>query len=75
MAKKKVIEKTQYHCRDCAHSYDWHEIGANGKPFMCRCPHSMASIAVSCQTHNANTSKCVNNGKKAKDNKVFNPSI
>ena len=37
--KKKVIEKPKYHCCDCEHSYDWHEIGANGKPFMCRCPY------------------------------------
>ncbi len=26
-------------CRDCALSYDWHEIGYNGEPFLCRCPH------------------------------------
>lgn len=29
----------QYTCRDCTFSYDWHEIGANGKPFMCRCAY------------------------------------
>ena len=28
-----------YHCRDCAHSYYWHEKGADGKPFLCRCPY------------------------------------
>ena len=43
MAKTKRNEKeketAKYHCRDCAHSYDWHEIGANGKPFLCRCPY------------------------------------
>ncbi|RGZ10189.1 hypothetical protein DXA04_20720 [Phocaeicola vulgatus] len=31
-------EQPKFQCRDCGHSYDWHEIGANGKPFMCRCP-------------------------------------
>lgn len=41
MAKrnKTKIAESKYHCHDCAHSYDWHEIGANGKPFMCRCPY------------------------------------
>lgn len=32
-------EKLKYTCRDCSNSYDWHEIGANGHPFMCRCKH------------------------------------
>lgn len=27
----------QQTCADCAHSYDWHERGWNGKPFLCRC--------------------------------------
>lgn len=37
---RKVVIKTQYSCRDCNHSYDWHEIAFDtGKPFMCRCPH------------------------------------
>jgi hypothetical protein len=41
MAKKKTkkVEKAQYQCRHCTYSYDWHEIGADGKPFMCRCPY------------------------------------
>lgn len=34
MAKKKKLE---IHCVECVHSYDLHEIGANGKPFLCRC--------------------------------------
>ena len=38
MAKK--IIRTQYRCRDCKHSYNWHEIAADtGQPFMCYCPH------------------------------------
>lgn len=31
-------EKPQYTCRECANSYDWHERGWDGKPFLCRCP-------------------------------------
>lgn len=26
-------------CWECALAYDFHEIGADGRPFMCRCPH------------------------------------
>ena len=37
--RKPVKEEPKYRCRDCAHSYDWHEIGANGQPFMCRCKY------------------------------------
>jgi hypothetical protein len=36
--RKQQREQPKYKCRHCQHSYDWHEIGANGKPFMCRCP-------------------------------------
>lgn len=25
------------YCKDCTHSYDPHEIGFDGKPFLCRC--------------------------------------
>ena len=33
-------EKPKYRCRDCVHSYDWHEIAYDtGQPFMCRCPY------------------------------------
>ncbi|TYK34348.1 hypothetical protein FNJ59_07460 [Bacteroides pyogenes] len=41
MAKRVIKAKgvIKYRCIDCEHSYDWHEIGANGKPFMCRCPY------------------------------------
>ncbi|MBR4886842.1 MAG: hypothetical protein IKU16_09525 [Muribaculaceae bacterium] len=24
-------------CKDCKHAYDWHEKGADGLPFLCRC--------------------------------------
>ncbi len=33
MAKKKL----DIHCKECIYSYEPHEIGANGKPFLCRC--------------------------------------
>lgn len=38
ITRKLQKEQPKYKCRHCKHSYDWHEIGANGKPFMCRCP-------------------------------------
>lgn len=41
MAKRtaKGIEKPKYRCRDCRHSYDWHEKNRAGEFFMCRCPY------------------------------------
>ena len=38
MAKKVVKPANPYHCRDCKHSYDWHEKNQAGEFFMCRCP-------------------------------------
>lgn len=35
--KKNLSKKEKLFCRDCENSYNFHEIGANGKPFMCRC--------------------------------------
>lgn len=37
VAKKKAQTATQYHCRECQHSYDWHEKNWQGELFMCRC--------------------------------------
>lgn len=38
MARKAVVKNVNiYHCIDCAHSFDYHEKGADGKPFLCRC--------------------------------------
>lgn len=34
-----VQERPKYQCRHCANSYDWHEIGYDGNPFLCRCPY------------------------------------
>lgn len=39
MARKLVREKSEYHCRDCKNSYDYHELNWEGKPFLCKCPH------------------------------------
>lgn len=40
MAKKRIKEaKPATRCRDCQEAYDYHEIGYDGKPFMCRCRH------------------------------------
>jgi hypothetical protein len=36
---KKITKDVKYRCRDCKHSYNYFEIGANGKPFLCRCPY------------------------------------
>ena len=38
MAKKVKLSETKYHCRDCKHSYDWHEKDYKGEFFLCRCP-------------------------------------
>ena len=29
----------KYSCRDCKHSFDWHEKNWQGELFMCRCKH------------------------------------
>lgn len=38
VASKSKKAPITYRCRDCKHSYECHEIGADGKPFLCRCP-------------------------------------
>lgn len=37
--KKPAVETKMHTCGECANSYDFHEIGADGKPFLCRCPY------------------------------------
>lgn len=37
MATKKPAPKPQYTCKDCKHSTDWHEKGADGSMIFCRC--------------------------------------
>lgn len=39
----KKPETPQYHCRDCAHSYDWHNKAHDGHLIFCRCPHDAKS--------------------------------
>lgn len=36
--RKAAKEKPTHTCGECANAYDFHEIGADGKPFLCRCP-------------------------------------
>lgn len=38
--KRKPVrqEETQYHCKDCGHSYDWHSKAIDGHLILCRCP-------------------------------------
>lgn len=38
-SRKQAAYQPQYTCRNCTFSYDWHEKGADGKPFMCRCAY------------------------------------
>lgn len=38
MARRKQYKAEARHaCRDCKHSYDWHEKNWRGELFMCRC--------------------------------------
>lgn len=37
--KKASLQATpKRYCRDCAHSYDWHDKGHDGQMILCRCP-------------------------------------
>lgn len=38
MAKKKQTSTQNYHCRDCKHAFDFHELNWKGEPFLCKCP-------------------------------------
>lgn len=29
----------KYHCEDCRNAHSFHEIGADGRPFLCKCPY------------------------------------
>lgn len=36
---KEETDITQnYHCRDCKHAFDFHELNWKGEPFLCKCP-------------------------------------
>lgn len=32
-------DEPQHTCGECGWAYDFHEIGADGKPFLLRCPY------------------------------------
>lgn len=36
-------EAPKYRCRDCAHSYDWHNKALDGHLILCRCPYDAKS--------------------------------
>ena len=36
--KKKQEEKPKRFCRECGHSYDWHDKAWDGHLILCRCP-------------------------------------
>jgi hypothetical protein len=38
-ARKAQKEKPLHVCKECVHSYDWHEKNWLGELFMCRCPY------------------------------------
>lgn len=39
MSKKTVKkEEIRHYCRECKHSYDYHELDYKGEPFLCKCP-------------------------------------
>lgn len=42
MAKK--AEKPTQRCRDCRFATDFHEIGAKGEPFLCKCKFQTRSM-------------------------------
>lgn len=35
---KKLTSAKGYHCRDCSHAYDYHEVDYKGDFFLCKCP-------------------------------------
>ena len=37
MAKKVLKSQSDYHCRECRHSTDYHEKNHKGEFFMCKC--------------------------------------
>ena len=37
--RKSVPQPQKHCCRDCDNATDFHEIGADGKPFLCKCPY------------------------------------
>lgn len=40
---KKPQEKPKFRCKDCIHSYDWHNEALDGHLILCRCKHDAKS--------------------------------
>lgn len=40
---RKKAEPPKHHCRDCAHSYDWHNKALDEHLILCRCKHDAKS--------------------------------
>lgn len=40
-ARSAENERPRYHCRDCAHSYDWCSPAMDGHLILCHCPFKM----------------------------------
>lgn len=38
-AMRPVADTPKGTCKDCKHSYDWHNKGADGSLILCRCPY------------------------------------
>lgn len=36
---RKKTETPKHRCRDCSHSYDWHDRAFDGGFILCRCPY------------------------------------
>lgn len=39
--KNAVVEKPKHTCKDCEHSYDWHDRAHDGHLILCRCKYDV----------------------------------
>ena len=46
--KQKEVVKVKNLCRDCANSYDYHDLNYLRVPILCRCPHKRFSLLLNC---------------------------
>lgn len=42
-ASRSKPDPPKHHCRDCAHSYDWHNKSLDGHLIFCRCKYDAMS--------------------------------
>jgi len=47
MQSNKVKEIKVFRCRDCSHSFDYSDVGADGQPMMCKCMFSKYLVLLS----------------------------